>query len=166
MGIGEIFRERLKQALNDSGLTQVQLAQRTGLLPQSINKYVSGERLPGLESLALMAQALGKPPSFFCGPDEVAFPLSKQALYDLMARVFHEALRENLQYAGLSRASAEHLQQTVTRFGGWDAVLLHLEEELACRELGEASFLEAKREIYRRIKAERMSRPVRSKKEG
>ncbi|MEE3663260.1 helix-turn-helix transcriptional regulator [Brenneria sp. g21c3] len=51
------FGERLKIAMN--GISNMELSRRSGLSETTIRKYVQGKIYPGLDSLALVAEACG-----------------------------------------------------------------------------------------------------------
>ncbi|MGK5615926.1 helix-turn-helix domain-containing protein [Proteus mirabilis] len=51
------FGERLKQAMN--GMTNVELAKRTGMSEATIRKYIAGKIFPTIDSLAIVADACG-----------------------------------------------------------------------------------------------------------
>ena len=51
--------EKLKQARQAAGLTQVQLAERIGCLQKDVSRWESGLHEPGALTLKKMAQALG-----------------------------------------------------------------------------------------------------------
>lgn len=52
------FRERLKLTMQLRGMTQRELAEKTGLTEASISRYVSGQRVPNAESLMKICEAL------------------------------------------------------------------------------------------------------------
>ena len=60
----EIKQERLKlvtqlkELAKEKGLTQEQLAERTGLIQSNINRIFSGKYSPSLDLLLLIAQAM------------------------------------------------------------------------------------------------------------
>lgn len=56
---------RLKCALGDTGFTQKELAQMTGLTEVSISRYINGSRVPKATTLARIADALGVGMGYF-----------------------------------------------------------------------------------------------------
>lgn len=52
------FAKNLELALSRSGMTQVQLADKVNLSPVTINRYLSGQRQPKVETMAVLADAL------------------------------------------------------------------------------------------------------------
>jgi transcriptional regulator with XRE-family HTH domain len=57
MGLGEM----LKQAREKAGLTQEQLAEKTGLPVGSIRNWEQGHRVPRLNVVPVLARAVGIP---------------------------------------------------------------------------------------------------------
>jgi transcriptional regulator with XRE-family HTH domain len=52
---GELFRSLVEK----SGLNTLELAERTGLTPDSIRRYLRGERIPNIGKWLELARALG-----------------------------------------------------------------------------------------------------------
>ena len=52
------FSENFSQLMNKSGYSQVEIAEKTGLHKQSVNRYANGKSKPGWEDLVKLAQAL------------------------------------------------------------------------------------------------------------
>jgi len=63
------FIKKLKQAMLDSGLNQVSLAQHLGIKSGSVSKWIRGENNPKLSTLEAIAQATGKPVNYFFSDD-------------------------------------------------------------------------------------------------
>ncbi|MDE2823739.1 MAG: helix-turn-helix transcriptional regulator [Chloroflexota bacterium] len=55
----EEFRLQFRAIRERRGLTQVALGQRAGMAPASISHFETGQRVPSLESLVKLADALG-----------------------------------------------------------------------------------------------------------
>lgn len=53
------FRLQFRTIRERRGLTQVALGQRAGMAPASISHFETGQRVPSLESLVKLADALG-----------------------------------------------------------------------------------------------------------
>jgi len=62
-----IFRTRLMQALKNRKMTPAILGQLTGLHPATIYRYISGERVPSIDQVAKIADALNVDPSWLMG---------------------------------------------------------------------------------------------------
>ena len=61
--------ERIKQAREESGYTQVKLAQKIGLTPSAISNYEAGIRQIPVHILLDISKFLNKPLQYFLGPD-------------------------------------------------------------------------------------------------
>lgn len=55
------FGSRLKYILQQSGMSQYQLAHRSGLSESTISKYINGESYPNYKSLEAIASGLKVP---------------------------------------------------------------------------------------------------------
>jgi len=92
-----VFAQRLAQALERSGLTQVQLGVLAGLDPTvaspRINQYLHGKHEPKLSTAKRLADVLGIPPAFLYTQDEL---LAKLLLHwnDLTLRQKKELLKQ------------------------------------------------------------------------
>jgi len=67
---------RLRQARLELGLSGTELARRIGKSQPYISDLERGQRTPSLSTLAALAQALGRPLSYFLGADEEGEALS------------------------------------------------------------------------------------------
>lgn len=55
----EIFAQQLKSILEQKGWSQRSLAIRVGTTEATISRYVSGDRIPGIDSAVALAETLG-----------------------------------------------------------------------------------------------------------
>ena len=53
------FGEYLKSLLEEKGMTQAELARRTGITEASVSRYISGQRSPRIMQAYRMAWAIG-----------------------------------------------------------------------------------------------------------
>ena len=53
------FGEHLKSLIEEKGMTQKELARRTGLTEASVSRYISGHRTPRITQAYRMAWAIG-----------------------------------------------------------------------------------------------------------
>lgn len=53
------FGEYLKSLLKEKGMTQAELARRTGVTEASVSRYISGQRSPRITQAYRMAWAIG-----------------------------------------------------------------------------------------------------------
>lgn len=52
------FKEALRKTREDKGLSQAQLAEKTGLQPSAISHFEAGRRAPSFDNLRVLADAL------------------------------------------------------------------------------------------------------------
>jgi len=72
MGLREMtFSEKLKQLLEESGVTLRVLSVRTGIGVPTIKSYTRGAREPSFSNAARIAKAFGKTLDYFMDADEV-----------------------------------------------------------------------------------------------
>ena len=57
-------RERIIEAIQQSGLTQSELARRIGVKHQQISCYVKGQKLPALDTFANLCAAVEVDPAY------------------------------------------------------------------------------------------------------
>lgn len=53
------FGEYLKSLLEEKGMTQAELARRTGMTEASVSRYINGKRIPKIAQAYEMAQVIG-----------------------------------------------------------------------------------------------------------
>ena len=58
------IRERLQEAIRQSGMTQTELAKKTGVIQQSIAQYLSGRAMPALDTFANLCAVLDVDPAY------------------------------------------------------------------------------------------------------
>ena len=63
----EKLHHRVKALMKEQGMTQRELAKRSGLTEASVCKYLSGSRLPHSEAVVLLAKALGTTSDYLLG---------------------------------------------------------------------------------------------------
>ncbi len=61
------FRDRLRSARANKQLSQSDLAVRSGLQPSAISHFETGRRLPSLNNLIRLADALSVSADYLCG---------------------------------------------------------------------------------------------------
>ncbi|MBI1393904.1 MAG: helix-turn-helix domain-containing protein [Alphaproteobacteria bacterium] len=78
----EMFKERLKAARDLRGLSQGELAERSGLPPSSIGHFETGSRKPSFDTLRKLANALEVTTDYLLGrTDNPALAESGDPLY-------------------------------------------------------------------------------------
>ena len=81
---------KIKAARKDIGLTQDQLAQKSGVATITIRQYETGKRQPRLEQLQKIADALEIPIAFFVSMTELEkafFALNKDGQAEAIKRI-------------------------------------------------------------------------------
>ena len=63
----EKLHHRVKALMKEQGITQRELARRSGLTEASVCKYLSGSRTPQAEAVVLLAKALGTTSDYLLG---------------------------------------------------------------------------------------------------
>src|SRR5262245_28775613 len=65
----EEIADRIRQLIDKSGLTQAQVAAKSGLTPAAVSHFVTGFRTPGTSSLRRLADALNTSVEYILGRD-------------------------------------------------------------------------------------------------
>ena len=92
------FATRLKQALNKTGVKQIELSRLTGIYKGTINNYLAGKYEPKADRLEIIAKALDVDPVWLMGydvpmerekktPDKIQLTEGEEMLLDLFRRV-------------------------------------------------------------------------------
>ncbi len=80
----EKLHHRVKALMKEQGMTQRELARRSGLTEASVCKYLSGARTPQAEAVVLLAKALGTTSDYLLGikrdEESIYLDLEKQIL--------------------------------------------------------------------------------------
>lgn len=61
------FAEHLRRAMNQAGVNQVTLSERTGASKASISQYLSGKNIPSYNRIKILADAVGVPVEYLTG---------------------------------------------------------------------------------------------------
>lgn len=111
MTVGERLRETRKRA----GLTQAELAEKSGVAAISIHQYESGKRRPQLEQLGKIAIALQTTVFEIMGPDWSGIDMTDAFSSDgTTARAVHDP-RKNQLDAAYDRLNDKGQQEAVKR---------------------------------------------------
>lgn len=73
------FQENLRKAREDKGLSQSDLADRTGFQPSAVSHFETGRRAPSFENLKRLADALGVSIDFLLGREDEPKPVGPVA---------------------------------------------------------------------------------------
>lgn len=66
-----MFKDRLKQAMHDLGLNQVQVCAMIGKSKASVSQYLSGKQVPSEDVQATIAMSLGLTKDYFTQAEEI-----------------------------------------------------------------------------------------------
>lgn len=65
-----MFREKVKELMNQENITQKQLSELSGITESSISRYLTGERTPRIDIIINFAKALKVDPDYLIRNDE------------------------------------------------------------------------------------------------
>ena len=65
-----MFREKVKELMNQESITQKQLSELSGITEASISRYLTGERTPRIDIIINFAKALKVDPDYLIRNDE------------------------------------------------------------------------------------------------
>jgi len=77
--ISQSFADRLRATRKARGLSQADLAERTGLQPSAVSHFEMGRRVPSSSNLRKLADALSVTTDFLLGREQVATPAGPAA---------------------------------------------------------------------------------------
>ncbi len=66
----QTFAERLRFAMAEADMKQIELSQRSGAPRSAISQYLSGKMVPGEDRMHVLAEATGVSFDFLCGRTE------------------------------------------------------------------------------------------------
>lgn len=82
----EMLNDRLKALVKSHGWTQRALAEKTSLTEGAISKYLSGERMPHLDVLVILAHCLGVSTDYLLGMENAPKEENYQKIYQMIER--------------------------------------------------------------------------------
>lgn len=71
--------ERIRQAIEGSGHTLVDVARRLGISRSAVDQWCNGEKTPNLRNLRLLALVCGRPMAWFFGEETVPEHITRDA---------------------------------------------------------------------------------------
>lgn len=66
----ELFKQRLRDEIRQSGLTKTEIATRVGVSPEMITQYCTTSKLPSLPTLYRLCKALDVSADYLLGLEE------------------------------------------------------------------------------------------------
>ncbi|MHC4526452.1 MAG: helix-turn-helix domain-containing protein [Planctomycetota bacterium] len=78
--------ERVKKLMHELGMTQIDLARRSGVSQPMISKIISGERGADISTVEKIARALGTSPAWLLGEEEESPDLCRREFFGGMCR--------------------------------------------------------------------------------
>ena len=91
--MAESFQDRLRKAREDKGLSQTDLANRTGFQPSAISHFETARRAPSFENLKKLADALNVTIDFLLGRETA--PTSAGPVAEQLFRSFEQMTAED-----------------------------------------------------------------------
>lgn len=107
-----IYGERVKQARELRGLTQVKLAEKISVHPSEIGQIETGRITPGNDVLQKIAFQVGFPLSFFEQPASIEFPFGS-LLYRARAAITKKERCEVYQYSRIFYEVVSRLERNI-----------------------------------------------------
>lgn len=66
----KVIKERLKNAITQSGISQTELARRLSITQSCVAHYVKGDSIPSLETFAALCEVLDEDPAYLLGLED------------------------------------------------------------------------------------------------
>lgn len=118
-----MFKEQLKQVMQDLKLNQSKLSILTGIGKSSISQYLSGKNTPTEDRQRDIAVSLGLSPDYFSSDSGVVVPVSNAAVKKLLPEdaarlmgISKESIRKGLQDGVFPWGYAIHTSERWTYF--------------------------------------------------
>lgn len=67
----EVFKNRLREEIKQSGLTLKSIAEQIGVSPEMVTRYCTTKKLPRLDTFALLCKALDVSADYILGLSEI-----------------------------------------------------------------------------------------------
>lgn len=90
-----MFAKKLKECLDERGMTAAELSRLTGIGKSSISQYLYGKNVPTGDRLTSITEALGVSTEVLTGPDPMKIPAQT---YDLKISVAARLLGKSVSY--------------------------------------------------------------------
>lgn len=66
----DIIKQRLKEEIENSGLTKSEIARRVGISPEMITQYITTKKLPKLDTFAKLCKELDLSANYILGLED------------------------------------------------------------------------------------------------
>ena len=144
----EYFKENLLKIMKEHGMSQKELAKKVDIVPQALNKYLKGHRIPGLEIIDKFAQALHLNPHILIANPKAnpQIYLSKDEVYEAFMKA-HQVKNKECALKGLNKEQQQEIEGYVKNMGGWPSLLSFLKEEFELRQQGQKTYIEVRENI-------------------
>lgn len=76
--MGYVMKDKIRQARKEAGYTQHELADAIGIHQTQVARWETGKAIPYTSTLAKIAEATGKPVSWFTATDDLMLDLGKE----------------------------------------------------------------------------------------
>lgn len=63
------IQQRLRDAIRQSGMSQKEIAEKVGIHPSTVNKYIRTDKFPSIDTFALLCRALNVSSDLILGLD-------------------------------------------------------------------------------------------------
>lgn len=90
-----IFAERLRKVLDSRGINQVTLAENTNITAATISRYLTIDRVPRGDNIAVIAGALNVSADYLLGLSDDPLPLSQEIPLDPETRLLVTCYRRS-----------------------------------------------------------------------
>jgi transcriptional regulator with XRE-family HTH domain len=97
--LAEQFAQNVKRTRDRLGLTQAQLAERSGMTPAAISQLEGGQREPSFSTIVKVAAALKTSPNDLMGLGETSPDPSLKALYREITKLDQDAYEKVSAFA-------------------------------------------------------------------
>ncbi|MDB2425918.1 helix-turn-helix transcriptional regulator [bacterium] len=144
--LSEVFKHNLTNYLKSNGISQKRLAGLMKVVPQALNKYIKGQRKPGIETIENVATALNLHPCELLVEDKNIPTLISKFINKnkIDSNTF-----EKLFFSINDIKDSEELITEVNKFGGWRYLLDYIKEENLIREKSQTEYNKVKYKIIK-----------------
>ena len=144
----EVFKLNLKLFLKSHKLTQKNLAKTMGVVPQALNKYIKGQRKPGVDTIENIATALKVHPCELLVEDS---EIPKLISIYINKNKIDSKTFEKLFFSINGVDNSDELFSEVNKLGGWRFLLDFVKEENLIRAKNQKEYNNVKYKIIKNM---------------